>query len=355
MNDLKDLEEDLEEKVKKLCFLAIELTKNYKDAKTFYLQTHFNKKFLALVDNFEDIKIEKGFAFKNIINKKALEIFSKNTNLVLDQKNHQLLISLNFSSESVSVKRNNIYIFANYLKKSREYAQHFWPCQSCKGRGCKTCNYTKEKYPSLESVFRKVFVDAFKASDCYFHAAGREDIDVLTLGNGRPCVIEVVNPTIANIDLEKLSNSIKQNYPIELLNPKYVQKFWVEVVCNSHFNKKYYAIISSEKRKLTLDDFKKLKNSLPILLKQRTPIRVLKRRADIIRKRFILDLKLDKIENGMLHVFIYAEAGTYIKEFISGDGGRTNPSVCSILNTPCVCQKLDLIKVEDFFLKTIKD
>jgi tRNA pseudouridine synthase 10 len=35
----------------------------------------------------------------------------------------------------------------------------------------------------------------------------------------------------------------------------------------------------------------------------------------------------------MLHVL--ASAGTYIKELVHGDMGRTNPSIGSILDTEC--------------------
>lgn len=343
----------LEEKLKKLTYSALALARNYPDAKTFYLQTQLDKSIVASLENFEDIPIKDGFALKNLINRKIIEIFLKKSNLVLNQENPDLQILFNFSSESVSIKRSNIYIFANYLKKSREFAQHVWACPSCKGKGCKVCNYTKEKYPSLESVFKSVFLKAFKASDCFLHAAGREDVDVLAIGTGRPCVIEVVNPKIVNVNLNELADQIKKNYPIELLEPKYVKKFWVEVVCNSHFNKEYYAIVGSKERELLVQDFEKLKQKLPIFLKQRTPLRVVKRRSDLIRRRCIFDLKLAKIENGKMHLFIYAEAGTYIKEFIHGDQGRTVPSISSILNLPCDCEELSLIKINTFFLKTI--
>jgi len=39
------------------------------------------------------------------------------------------------------------------------------------------------------------------------------------------------------------------------------------------------------------------------------------------------------------------ESGTYIKEFVSGDGGRTNPSVAGILQVPCRCVELDVMAV----------
>jgi len=40
-----------------------------------------------------------------------------------------------------------------------------------------------------------------------------------------------------------------------------------------------------------------------------------------------------------------AESGTYIKEFVSADGGRTTPSVAKTLQVPCRCVELDVLAV----------
>ena len=46
-------------------------------------------------------------------------------------------------------------------------------------------------------------------------------------------------------------------------------------------------------------------------------------------------------------MIIYCDGGLYIKELISGDDGRTKPSVSSILNKNCICKELDVLKVHD--------
>jgi tRNA pseudouridine synthase 10 len=47
----------------------------------------------------------------------------------------------------------------------------------------------------------------------------------------------------------------------------------------------------------------------------------------------------------ILHVL--ASAGTYIKEFVHGDLGRTTPSIGSYLNTDCDILQLDVTNVFD--------
>lgn len=47
----------------------------------------------------------------------------------------------------------------------------------------------------------------------------------------------------------------------------------------------------------------------------------------------------------MLHLL--ASAGTYIKEFVHGDLGRTQPNVGTILNKPADILQLDVTEVYD--------
>ena len=44
-------------------------------------------------------------------------------------------------------------------------------------------------------------------------------------------------------------------------------------------------------------------------------------------------------------MIIKTEGGLYIKELISSDEGRSNPSVTEVLNTQAICAELDVIEV----------
>jgi hypothetical protein len=44
---------------------------------------------------------------------------------------------------------------------------------------------------------------------------------------------------------------------------------------------------------------------------------------------------------------VVGEAGLYIKELISGDGGRTDPSLAGILGRPVRVRSLDVMQVEE--------
>ena len=76
------------------------------------------------------------------------------------------------------------------------------------------------------------------------------------------------------------------------------------------------------------------------------------RRADKIRHRHAKILTA-KLENSQIIADIKADAGTYIKELIHGDNGRTEPSISSFLSKPCTCARLDVISIEDDFLTSV--
>ncbi len=50
--------------------------------------------------------------------------------------------------------------------------------------------------------------------------------------------------------------------------------------------------------------------------------------------------------SGWVTLKVKAEAGTYIKELIHGDSGRTNPSISGLMKDECTVESLDVIHVE---------
>ena len=81
------------------------------------------------------------------------------------------------------------------------------------------------------------------------------------------------------------------------------------------------------------------------VIRQKTPTRVTHRRAEKLRKRRILKLKVKKLNPTLIELLVRCEGGLYIKEFISGDRGRTSLSVSEVTSTPARCVELDVLKV----------
>ena len=85
------------------------------------------------------------------------------------------------------------------------------------------------------------------------------------------------------------------------------------------------------------------------VINQRTPIRVSHRRADFIRQRQVLYMVLQDFDKKKSTAIfeITGESGIYIKELITGDSGRTEPSLTSELGVECEVEELDVMQIHD--------
>ena len=249
----------------------------------------------------------------------------------------------------VRIQINPLYIEGRYNKLKRGIPQTKWPCSKCKGRGCEECNFTGKQYPeSVEELISEHFLRLTKGREAKFHGAGREDIDVLMLGSGRPFVLEIKEPKIRKLDLAKMEDEInkinegKTSYhnlhvcerrrkaEIKQSSPDTYKVYNALVKCDGAFDKD------------KLEELTKLNE-----IHQQTPLRVLRRRADKIRIKRVLDLSYEIIDENTFNMRIKTEGGLYIKELISGDEGRSHPNVGEILGVNAICEQLDVIEVSE--------
>ena len=84
-----------------------------------------------------------------------------------------------------------------------------------------------------------------------------------------------------------------------------------------------------------------------IKLAQRTPERVAHRRSDLIRKRTVFEAHSPFIEvnedgEREIEFTLRCESGTYVKETVHGDSGRTQPSVAALIKAKCNVVWLDV-------------
>jgi tRNA pseudouridine synthase 10 len=82
-------------------------------------------------------------------------------------------------------------------------------------------------------------------------------------------------------------------------------------------------------------------------LAQRTPERVAHRRADLVRRRKVIetrDASVESDDTGVIAVefTLRCESGTYVKETVHGDDGRTQPSIASLIKAKCTVEWLDV-------------
>jgi TIGR01213 family protein len=258
-----------------------------------------------------------------------------------------VVIMVDFVNDDINIQLNPIFIEGRYRKLVRGIPQTKWPCGKCRGKGCPSCNYTGKQYPeTVEELISPEAVELAKGNDSKFHGAGREDIDVKMLGSGRPFVLEIKEPKIRDLDLSLLEEKINAfaGGKVEVNHLKFVEKDRKGTIkCSSTDTYKVYSAIV-ELESCINEDKLDLLSSMDII-NQRTPIRVSHRRADKIRTRKVRSITTKPIDTCKFEMIVECEGGLYIKELISGDEGRSKPSVSEILGTPALCVQLDVLDV----------
>jgi tRNA pseudouridine synthase 10 len=258
-------------------------------------------------------------------------------------------IIYNLETNDFSIQVKPLYIYGRYKKRVRNIPQTRWICSACNGKGCEVCNYTGKKYQtSVEEIIAEPCRRVAKGDNAILHGSGREDVDARMLGNGRPFIVEIQNPRRRNINLKELQEIINREArgKVEVSDLKFAEAKDVEYLKSAGFRKVYRAKVEFD-REVSREELEKALDSIRnTVIHQRTPKRVEHRRADLVRKRKTYDIKLLLHKGKIAVIEIEADSGLYIKELVSGDEGRTKPSLSEALNIGARVVKLDVIKVD---------
>jgi tRNA pseudouridine synthase 10 len=260
-----------------------------------------------------------------------------------------LVIVINPFLEKTRLQINPLFIAGRYRKFLRDIPQSTWFCSNCRGKGCNKCGKTGKLYPeSVESLSSKLLIEASRGHQVFFHASGREDIDARMLGNGRPFVIEISKPKKRFLNLMALEEEINASTvgKIEVSGLHFATKEVVRRLKKGENSQKEYALLAEFERDLTDKDLGIIEKIFSeVTIKQQTPLRVVHRRADIVRERYIYKVKVKKVSLKRALLEIRCQGGLYVKELVSGDEGRTIPNVSDSLGNPAKTLKLDVINV----------
>jgi tRNA pseudouridine synthase 10 len=247
--------------------------------------------------------------------------------------------------------RRDFCLESRYRKLRRGLPQTVFYCPACKGdrrraRHCTQCGgFGKLTRESVQELIARRLLPAFQARRGLFHGAGREDIDVLMLGRGRPFVFEVVGARRADVDLEALRAEIvaRAEGAIELAPFVPVPRSRIAYWKQTPFEKIYRVEVAlgGEPAPAALAAAAAFAGAIG----QRTPQRVAHRRADCERQRALRVLDLRRLADGAIAVQLRCQHGTYVKEWVSGDDGRTSPSLASLLGVPATCRQLDVEEI----------
>ncbi|XP_066598990.1 tRNA pseudouridine synthase Pus10 isoform X2 [Prorops nasuta] len=256
--------------------------------------------------------------------------------------------------QDILCTHNSIFIGGRYNKFSRSLSQTPW-----------FVNGERKMESSVQDLLCAPIVKALKAQSIKFLSSGREDVDVRNIYDGRPFAIELLNPKVSNITDELLANLVtiinqttslvKITSHLKVLDRTDLQRLKEGENAKTKFYRALCIYRDPLKDPSVLDNLNKLKE---IEIIQKTPIRVLHRRPLTPRIRIIHEIRSRWMEpkeiKSLFHdkdavcipnyfiLDVKVQAGTYVKEFVHGDFGRTKPSVCDLLNAEVDIVALDV-------------
>ncbi|HIL51253.1 MAG TPA: hypothetical protein EYG30_03215 [Planctomycetes bacterium] len=246
--------------------------------------------------------------------------------------------------------QGKVFIEGRYRKLTRDLPQTVFFCPVCKGhprrrKKCDHCEgFGKLTRDSVQELLTWVLGAALKTRKNKFHGAGREDIDVRMLGDGRPFVVEFQNPKELKVNLAEIEAEINRRNAgrLEIEGLHWSEKARIRILKETKHAKDYSALVEVEGA-ATADLFEPLVGRR-YQIAQKTPQRVAHRRADLVRERWMEIRGAEAIaEPGRYQVQIRTQHGTYVKEAVTGEDGRSEPSLASLLDRTCRCVELDVL------------
>ncbi|KAK5618466.1 hypothetical protein CRENBAI_018031 [Crenichthys baileyi] len=204
---------------------------------------------------------------------------------------------------------------------------------------------------SVEELIAAPILSAFRADGFNFSSSGREDVDVRTLGNGRPFAMELLNPhrsRFSKEEMKQLQETINESS--DKVRVRDLQIVTREAMSRmkegeEEKTKTYTALVWTQKA-IEKEDITFINDIKDLTLDQKTPLRVLHRRTLAIRQRVIHSMNARYVDSHHFYLGLKTQAGTYIKEFVHGDFGRTKPNLCQLLKTDTDILELDVESVD---------
>ncbi|XP_036852531.2 tRNA pseudouridine synthase Pus10 isoform X2 [Manis javanica] len=167
----------------------------------------------------------------------------------------------------------------------------------------------------------------------------------------RPFAIELVNPHRIHFTSQEIKElQQKINNSSNKIQVRDLQLVTREAIGHmkegeEEKTKSYSALIWTNKaiQKKDIDFLHDIKD---LKIDQKTPLRVLHRRPLAVRTRIIHSMETHYVDEHHFRLYLKTQAGTYIKEFVHGDFGRTKPNIGSLMNVTADILELDVESVD---------
>ncbi len=302
--------------------------------RTFEVGTHIDESILAReMELVKEFGITTSENIKREANRRLGRLVRRRLGKPVDKNRPDIVIVVDLERGSINIERMPIYIYTRYIKHVRGITQ----VQRIPGM----VGSIKGEVEPLRRLFM--------AEDLHIHAAGREDMDVRMLGNGRPLIIEVSKPMNYEVTIGDVANALSgsslvafRTDVLRFASPSEVTELKMEA--KTHV--KLYRALALSEEPISEGDVEKLRETKNLVVSQLTPRRI-KRRKVRKRRRTVYTIWPYMVNQHVVELFIRAQGGLYVKEFVDGDHGRTTPSVSEIIGKQLRVVELDVLAIYD--------
>jgi tRNA pseudouridine synthase 10 len=305
----------------------------------------------------EDVGLdpEAGELLKSEFNREVGKRFGDRTGATVDFGRPDVLVVCDLATDEVDVQVNSAFVYGRYRKLERGIPQTEWPCRDCNGTGrlqghpCEGCDGTGYRYDeSVEQLTAPVVCEAMDGESSTFHGAGREDVDARMVGTGRPFVVEVEKPRRRDVDTDGLRRDITgfAEGKVEVDGLRHATHEMVERVKELDASKRYRMDVEFDESVTGATLSSALDTLDGTTIEQNTPQRVSHRRAAKTRVREVYEATGELDDPRHATIEVHGEGGLYVKELVSSDDGRTEPSLTGELGVTATVTALDVLAVE---------
>ena len=299
------------------------------ESDTFAVGSHTDPRIVEAERNLWDtVGDDTAEPYKQAFNRRLGTRLWEATGREVDLVRPEVLVLAHHRTGRVTLRIEPLYVAGMYRKLVRGLPQ-------CRWRAWPT---------SIQEIVGDPVVRAADGEDHRLHGCGREDTDVRCLGR-RPFILEVREPRRRRLEWDALAREVNASGQVEVDGLAPCARDDVARLKALRPDKTYRAVAELD-REVAEADLARL-GGLVGVIRQRTPTRVLKRRSNRTRKRRVRSLEWKRLGPRRLELTVRAQAGTYIKELVSGDGGRTEPCVAGVLGAEAECAELDVLAIHN--------
>jgi len=282
-----------------------------------------------------------GESIKGEFSRRIGKIVGETLGKPVEFKTPDILVVVNPFTAELEVNVNPLYVFGRYLKMKRGIPQTAKPCRSCRGTGCQECGWTgKQLRESVEDFIGQPIMEATKGEQVRLHAAVRDGVDTLVLGNGRPFILEVKRPKERLVDLKALEKevNVRNVGKIAVKDLRFSTKDEVKKVKRGDkVNEAYRALIEIE-ADVTLEELDALRKALTVREVRQLTVKGLGE----VKNRLVYGVEIQAQSSRLIELRVSCQGGLYMRGFITGEGSRVTPNIREILNKKVECLELDV-------------